>query len=98
MVEMQAACLLKSRLTLNPWRITVTPSAAGGSVAELVHPGEKRILVAGEPHAEGAAAQICRRGDAGLPAAGQHHARSLEDLRDVDERHAFLARPQGRGH
>src|SRR3546814_20259476 len=31
-------------------------------------------------------------------AAGQHHARLLEHLGDVHQRHAFLARRQGRGH
>ena len=72
--------------------------AAVGLEAELRHPGQERILVAEEPDAERLALEVGRRLDAGLLAAGQHHARALERLGDVDQRHALLARGERRRH
>src|SRR3712207_8885919 len=60
--------------------------------AQMRHPGQERVLVAVEPDAERAALEVgLRILDAGLLAAGQHHAGRLEDLGDVDEWHALLA-------
>ena len=96
---MQSACFCRSGSTLKPCLRTVTPCGrAVGRDAELGHPGQERVLVAVEPDAQGLAAEVLGLGDAGVLAAGQHHARALERLGDVDQRHALLAAGQGRGH
>jgi hypothetical protein len=59
MTEMQSACFWISGCTSKLCFSTVTPSAPPfGLQAELVHPGEERILVAEEPDAERVALEI----------------------------------------
>ena len=73
-------------------------AAAVGRDAKLAHPGQERILVAIEPDAKGLAAEIRRRLDAGILAAGQHHARGFERLGNVDQVHTLFARGKRRRH
>jgi hypothetical protein len=72
--------------------------AACGRDAELAHPGQERVLVAGGPDAERVARKIPGLLDARVPAAGEHHAGPIEDLGDVDQGHALLACRQRRRH
>ena len=64
----------------------------GRRYAELAHPRQEGIFIAVEPHAERLALEVGRRLDPGLGPAGELHARPLERLGDIDERHALLAR------
>ena len=87
------------RCTLKPCLSTSTPSSPpSGRNAELAHPGQERELVAEKPHAQRPAAKVFGRLDPGFLAAGQHHARPLERLGDVDQRNALLARGERGGH
>ncbi len=72
--------------------------AAIGRHAERAHPAQERVFIAEEPHAEGLTGKVFRAGHAGFLEAGQHHARALVGLGDVDHRRALLARGERRGH
>jgi hypothetical protein len=59
-----------------------------GLEVELGHPVEERVLVAAEPDAQRLALEVGRLADAAGLLAGEHQPRAVEDLRDVDQRHA----------
>jgi hypothetical protein len=66
--------------------------------AELRHPGEERVFIAGEPDGDRLALEIGRAADAAVAPASQLEPRALKDLRDVDDRRALVAGGERRGH
>jgi hypothetical protein len=99
MVEMQSACPLQQRIDVEALlEHGRRRRAALGRDAQLAHPAQERVFVAEEPDAQRAARKILGARHAGSLQAGQHHARTLEGLGDVDQRQAAFARGQRGGH
>src|SRR5215813_4220792 len=92
---MQSASFLVSNLTPPPCRIWVRPLRPQ---PELRHPGEERILIAGEPDADLLSPEIGRPPDPVVPPAGQLQSGMLKDLRDVDDRKPLVAHCERRRH
>ena len=96
---MQSACFCSKRIDVEALLQDRDPvRTALGRDAEVAHPGQERVFVAEEPDAQRMAAEVLGLPDAGVFAAGQHHAGAIEDLGDVDQLHAALARRQRRRH
>ena len=75
-----------------------TSVTSDGAIPALVMPGEQLELVAEAPVADLLAAQVGGRGDALVRERHLVGARPLEDLRDVGDARALLARGERLGH